>query len=717
MSQEPVVAPTFVNTDRPIEKAEQDRLGRRGFASSIARQIRFAPRDESFVLALTGPWGSGKTSILNMIEEQLGLEEPSALFLRFNPWLFAGHQQLVAHFFQEIAAQLREARGQELREVWRGFEGYSRLLQPLRGIGALGDERAPAELSVRRQRKLLEEALRRGTQRLVIVIDDIDRLQDGEIRDVMRLVRLVADFPSTVYLLSYDQDRVEKALGGAAESGRSYLEKIVQIVHAVPVIRGSDMAKILIDKVNEIIRDMPVTPEDKRSLPDVFHQGIRPLFRGLRDVYRYANALRPAFDQIGAEVAVTDVLAMEALRITQPNAFDGFIRVAHKILNEGTSTRGNERALMSKALNEVFAAGGEVSGAVQKLLELVFPTIQNFTGNVSHGPEWMKNWRRDRRIVHPEVFAVYLARVLPEGALPTPTVRDFFNDLGNEQALLLRLQGMDAAQLEELLGRLEDYESEFPRESVGVAVKALTAQLPRMREGQQGILDFGADMALSRVVLRLLRRVNAADVETVVSDVLPRVASLSGRFLLVRLVKAHRLVEEPIFARLKAELAQAVVGATPDLLASERDLARLLFIAKEQDKSDYELKVRELVEHDHAFVRVLSSRLGEARSWPMGSVTIGVEYGLLWWDDLQEIVTEDRLRERLEALDRRRSELTLSVRDKIALDLGLRYLTGWRPKEFGQRAPSASESDTDETDDDDEDDPEEEPEVPPTPNP
>ena len=67
--------------------------------------------------------------------------------------------------------------------------------------------------SLYKQRLELEKALRKLERPIVIVVDDIDRLQEAEIRDIVRLVRLVGDFPNLVYLLAFDRVRVAKVLG------------------------------------------------------------------------------------------------------------------------------------------------------------------------------------------------------------------------------------------------------------------------------------------------------------------------------------------------------------------------------------------------------------------------------------------------------------------------------------------------------------------------
>src|SRR5688500_19334776 len=83
---------------RPISGRKEDRFKRSSFADALARQLLALPKDDSFVLGLTGPWGSGKTSVLRMVEEAVA-NKPEVVVLKFNPWLFSGTEHLVAHFF------------------------------------------------------------------------------------------------------------------------------------------------------------------------------------------------------------------------------------------------------------------------------------------------------------------------------------------------------------------------------------------------------------------------------------------------------------------------------------------------------------------------------------------------------------------------------------------------------------------------------------------
>ena len=91
--------------DNPIREPSEDRLGRAPLAASIAEQILHADAREGLVVGVLGPWGSGKTSFVNLVRHYL--TSKSVPVLNFNPWLFSGSEHLVESFFSELTAHVR----------------------------------------------------------------------------------------------------------------------------------------------------------------------------------------------------------------------------------------------------------------------------------------------------------------------------------------------------------------------------------------------------------------------------------------------------------------------------------------------------------------------------------------------------------------------------------------------------------------------------------
>jgi predicted KAP-like P-loop ATPase len=233
----------IVVADRPITKTEEDQFGRSEFAKQVAGAISSLDRKSSVVVSINAPWGEGKTSVLNMIEEELNILGNSVV-IRFNPWRFPDEDKLLSSFFKVLAEKI----GAELEtasEKKRGkLQKYSRFLGAVKipvldpsGVKTL-IETFYQKPDVEEFKKRINEALEVQTKRIVVFRDDIDRLDSTEIQVVFRLVKLTADLSNTAYILAFDDEMVSASLaeqfGGDREAGRSFLEKIVQVPLPVP---------------------------------------------------------------------------------------------------------------------------------------------------------------------------------------------------------------------------------------------------------------------------------------------------------------------------------------------------------------------------------------------------------------------------------------------------------------------------------------------------
>jgi KAP family P-loop domain len=120
--------------DRPINSAAEDRLERGGLVDAITRTVERAPR-EGFVVGLAGPWGEGKSSVLNLVAEKIDTRG-TAQVIQFNPWLFAETDELLERFFGEFAAQIKLRGGGE--RLARALSRYGRAASPLTAIPKVG---------------------------------------------------------------------------------------------------------------------------------------------------------------------------------------------------------------------------------------------------------------------------------------------------------------------------------------------------------------------------------------------------------------------------------------------------------------------------------------------------------------------------------------------------------------------------------------------------
>jgi predicted KAP-like P-loop ATPase len=693
--------------DNPISKPTDDLLGRIGLAQDLTSQIRSLDASDGYVLAVTGPWGSGKTSLVNLVKHELGKDAPVPV-VEFNPWMFSGAEQLVKAFFTELSAQLKLKPGR-LGSIAGEIEAYGELLSPLsilpfignwiervRGAGAaLKKFQERKKESVTARRASLASKLRELETPIVVIIDDIDRLRTEEIRDIFKLVRLTASFPNIIYLLAFDRSRVEEALTETGLEGRSYLEKIVQVAVDIPAAPDEALLRHIGRALNEVLADLGDSlPFDEERWPDLLMEVIRPLIRNVRDIRRYAASVSGAAHSFRDQIELVDVLALEAIRTFLPDVFAALVK-AKEGLTKIQDTFGNRNVepRLKQSVDEMIAAAKEHRDIAAALISRVFPAAARYTENMYYDHGSQKDWLKARRVAHIDVLRLYLERTVSEGLAAFTDAERAYAVLADEAELDTLLRSIDQARLEDVIAALENYEGDYPPESVVPASTVLLNLLPDLPERQRGAMTFvDARLVVARVVLRLLRRLpGPLEVEAAVTEIMPRVKTLCSKEELVTMVgyqqgAGHKLVSEEVAQNLERDLGSEIRSAAPDELLKEWGLPRLLLAP-----ARWEAEATPVIgspSNPRLNAKVLLASRHVVRSQTIGNRAVRRKARLAW-DSLVIIYGgEGQLREAIESV---RGLTDTNDELEQTIQLADKYLAGWRPDRF----------DDDDDDDDD----------------
>ena len=402
------------DADQPIERREQDVLGRRSFAEDIARDLSTVPADKGFTAAVVGEWGSGKTSVLYMVEETLRNESPETIVLRFNPWLFGGAHDLLVRFFSELSAQLGSNKTKHIRNLAAALLKLGEVSAPMTSVpgssilgkllGLVGKQ-INEPLSLFEQRNRFKEALKSAGWRIVVVIDDVDRLEAVETRELIRLVRLTSDLPNIVFLLAFDWKHVAQSLGSTGEDGSQYLDKIVQLKYNIPTLRKGRLHGVFFRSLDEVLKRHETTSLDRNVWWRVLNEVIDPLLENVRDVKRLLYALPATLSAVGREVALADLLGLEAIRVLRPELYEA-LRANARLLVHPVSFDGPPIAdeVRKTELTKLTSGEYDSNEEMKKILEILFPSTQGFLGGMAYGPGWDATWRKERRVACEEVL-------------------------------------------------------------------------------------------------------------------------------------------------------------------------------------------------------------------------------------------------------------------------------------------------------------------------
>jgi predicted KAP-like P-loop ATPase len=693
----------FARADAPIERRSQDRLHRAPMADAIAEQVVAGPAHQGLVIGVVGRWGNGKTSVLKMVEEAVRNRSPGTPILHFNPWLFAGSEELVSRFLQELGAQLRDEgkrrRLEGLTNAGDSLMSYAESLEPLGWVPIVGpwlarvgsggrllkkvQEARQAQPSAEKKRDEIRDQLKGLDRRVVVVIDDLDRVDREQIRDMVRLVKLVGDFPNTTYLISYDRVPVERALGADSDEGRAYLEKIVQVVHDLPEPSPEAVLRIFLEELQGIVDAIPHGPFRSEDWQNVLPDGIRPFFQTVRDVRRYLNSVPVSLRVTGGEVALVDCLALEAIRVFAPQAYDRLPAAIDVLTGEERSIslgRSDREEADRAQVERILEAAGEYRDPTRVILRRLFPSAGHLLGGSRFvGDE--QRARRGLRVASADIFRTYVHRNLPEGVVSGALVQEAVETLGDRHRLQRLFERLDADTAEGLIQRLEDYEHEFDPRVVEPALPVLLDQLPRLREGRRGMMDFGVEMVVGRVTLRLLRRIeDESEREAIVRRVFPQIEQLSGRMELIDTVghlenAGHKLVSESESTRLYEHLVNDIKTASSDVLSNERQLVRLFVRVAQADGDAGPTYIAEACSDDAVFLRLLRAGLGERRRQTMGDYAVRAQPSLPW-ELYAEWLGAERLAARAVEVGASVDRSQLDDRTQSALDTAEKYVAG-----------------------------------------
>lgn len=697
--QESDVVPSE-SLDEPIVSRRQDALGRVGYANLVASELRDELRGEAAVFAITGAWGSGKTSFLNMIEEALS-EAPQRVVLRFNPWLFAGAEQLMARFFQELAAQVRVALPPTEDQLGHQLEAYGHALAPLHWLPVAGTWIARASQlavasanyrsrrthagSIEAKRDLLERGLRRLPEPIFVFIDDVDRLEAREIRELLRLVRLVAHLPNVVYVLAFDETQVEKALGSEGLDGRAYLGKIVQRSFDLPSPAPDRIGEVLLAALGAALEGLETGPFESERWPDVLAEIVLPLVRNLRDAKRYVAGAASSVKALGGEVALVDVLGLEAIRIFLPQSF-ALITIARTALAGAESELFGARATERDPRLDRFLESSDRPEVLRAVCDRLFPGTSGQLGGSHYGSSWLGAWRGQQRVAHPELLNYYLHRVPTKAMLSMRASRLIANAMlaGDAAGMADVLDSIDEQLLEEVIEGLEDFEREFDESAAHAGVPVLARWYGRLPKTDRGMFHFSPDLKIGRVILRLLRVVPDESTRAeIVRDALVGL-SLYGEYQLLTLVghrenAGHELLDQPTMDVFEDALRRDIVGSRQGELTDAPALS-LLYWALKTSKGTLREQVDRALQDPGIAAATLADALTEVRSQAMGSRVVNRENRLAW-DPLVEVFGSERAIElAIGTIEAAGGGSPERVRDAIAL--ARRYLGGWRPNDF-----------------------------------
>ena len=393
-----------LNNDLPIYSLSDDKLGRKEFIIQVRNVIKYYGGKDSLTIGLMGPWGSGKTSLVNMIFEQEGeniLTKNDFPVMRFNPWNFSQQNDLYFQFFEQLKEILVANENDEskrryistvVNKYWEKIR-YNATIS-LSYPGFISYSKPLGEKTLESFKNEINKMLRFCRYKLIIVIDDIDRLTDDEIQQIFILIKALADFPNIIYILPFDRQVIVNSIDKLQEGrGDEFLDKIIQLQIDLPKISYNKVKNIFKDDFENLIKSMNLNLDSRRNT-----WAMLSFLSSIRDINRYINNLKFYLPLMKYEVDYLDYILITGLQLFENDVY-------HEIKNNKLFFT---RDLLKKPNTDMLEQYKEYFSKIlskrnklseEKLIEILkelFPQLFNFEMNwdlANQVPEWVSQLR------------------------------------------------------------------------------------------------------------------------------------------------------------------------------------------------------------------------------------------------------------------------------------------------------------------------------------
>lgn len=484
------------SSDSPIFLQEMDKFNRYPFSQRVAEVIANRKDSNNMIIGIYGKWGYGKTSVLNFIQNELH-QDSNIVTLSFNPWRFSNEDQLLVGFFNDLAKAIDKSLSNGSEKAGDLISKYLIPITTLAGkdtwfrkLKSLISEPETAEL-----RKRIEALICSEGKRIVVLIDDIDRLTISEIQAVFRMIKLTAGFKYLTYVVAFDKNMVVSALEekygkDSGNIGGSFLEKIIQVPLQLPKIHDSDLRLFCFSEIDNIINinDIELSTEDANNFTSVFTGSLEYFLTTPRQVKLYSNVLLFSIPILLNEVSLIDLMLIEGIHVLLPNLYE-FIRDRKDIfLDISTLTAGTQKELndfTKQALDFNLKNYTQIEkNRIINLLTYLFPKLYSIYNKIEYNIINELEWSKNKRICSRDYFEKYFSYSIPSNDISDAYIEDLIkkSDISTFEVFTSKIRAiLEEGKSESLIKKLRLLYSNFTlvqTKQVVLSIATLSDLLP-----------------------------------------------------------------------------------------------------------------------------------------------------------------------------------------------------------------------------------------------
>jgi hypothetical protein len=416
----------ITDPDLPLAEDGQDLLGRGKLINELLNRILL---DQLSVIAVTGEYGNGKTSLLNLTLGQLKRTQGdnAPIIVKFSPWLAADSNTLVLSLLESVVAEITTelvipGMGRDAARFARTLLGAVPRLDRLKDIFA--------EQSQDQRINALANHIAKTRRRVLVVLDDLDRMQPNELETIFKILRGTDKLSNVTFLCAFDPLELQAILRASRQNqdATKFLEKFFPAEVHIPRVDPSEFQTLVSNRILALVSryEPALTDDSGKRLEELWEDGADRYFTNLRRVKLFINRLGQSLQQIAGEVNIFDFIRLELIREIATEVYEEIYVQRGSFWDRNlafeTAYKGpffwdekkakEERGSYYSALKESIVPGRRF---VFDLLAGLFPNFAEYHGRQREKAELLssRDIEKARRIFHPRCFRQYFSLSVP----------------------------------------------------------------------------------------------------------------------------------------------------------------------------------------------------------------------------------------------------------------------------------------------------------------
>ena len=415
---------TNLLTDIPIQNQSEDLFEYKKFTQRLVSCLQEFRSKDGLVVALNGEWGSGKTSVINLIKSELAKDE-NLKVVSYSYWWYEGKKEVITAFLFGLSEAIGELKNSE-----KIISTILNFIQPLASLADCCTGTAvPSKaleitkclfnpVSLEQQFNSIKDFLRKQTSQIVIFIDDLDRMNPDDSIEVYKLLKTIGRLPNVTFVIVYDKAQANRTiLQKYPSEGKNFLEKVIQVSFDMPEPSSEKLFKVFQKELRNTFSEQI----DQLNLQFYWDKYLRDFIKTPRNLGRLLANIEFNAKPIIDDIHLPDFILLEVLRLQFPNIYLEISRNKREICKDNpfqvsyAANEGVDPQFLKVLLDGV--SKKDESALMRLLTELLSPRIS------------IKKAKVQRRLCSNDYFETYFTLNISDDVISDYELKDVISSV------------------------------------------------------------------------------------------------------------------------------------------------------------------------------------------------------------------------------------------------------------------------------------------------